>query len=141
MGYFSTGVTRDKLMVLYGLKSLGMQPTKAQLADFFCIYDLLGYFEVQNASYELEEEGLISAVPRPYGQAYFVTPQGEQTLDMFAVELPSSLRDKIAARAKELNILNDEIALYNYAVYALGSENFMMEDTLPRIRRLANYGK
>ena len=101
MGYFSTGVTRDKLMVLYGLKSLGMQPTKAQLADVFCIYDLLGYFEVQNASYELEEEGLISAVPRPYGQAYFVTPQGEQTLDMFAVELPSSLRDKIAARAKE----------------------------------------
>ena len=85
MEYFSTGVTKDKLMVLHGLKALGMQPTKEQLSDFFGIYDLLGYFAVQNAAYELEEEGLISAVPRPYGQAYFVTPQGEQTLDMFAV--------------------------------------------------------
>jgi len=47
---------------------------------------------------------------------------------------------EIAARAKELNILDDETALYNYAVYALGSENFMMEDTLMRIRRLANNG-
>ena len=101
MEYFSTGVTKDKLMVLHGLKALGMQPTKEQLSDFFGIYDLLGYFAVQNAAYELEEEGLISAVPRPYGQAYFVTPQGEQTLDMFAVRLPGSLRDKIAARAAE----------------------------------------
>ena len=91
MEYFSTGVTKDKLMVLHGLKALGMQPTKEQLSDFFGIYDLLGYFAVQNAAYELEEDG----------QAYFVTPQGEQTLDMFAVRLPGSLRDKIAARAAE----------------------------------------
>ena len=60
MEYFSTGVTKDKLMVLHGLKALGMQPTKEQLSDFFGIYDLLGYFAVQNAAYELEEEGLIS---------------------------------------------------------------------------------
>ena len=86
MEYFSTGVTKDKLMVLHGLKALGMQPTKEQLSDFFGIYDLLGSVAVQNAAYE---------------QAYFVTPQGEQTLDMFAVRLPGSLRDKIAARAAE----------------------------------------
>ena len=42
MEYFSTGVTKDKLMVLHGLKALGMQPTKEQLSDFFGIYDLLG---------------------------------------------------------------------------------------------------
>lgn len=47
---------------------------------------------------------------------------------------------EIAARAKELNILDDDTALYNYAVYTLGSENFMMEDTLTRIRRLVNNG-
>lgn len=47
---------------------------------------------------------------------------------------------EIAARAKELNILDDDTALYNYAVYSLGSENFMMEDTLMRIRRMANNG-
>lgn len=47
---------------------------------------------------------------------------------------------EIATRAKELNILDDDTALYNYAVYTLGSENFMMEDTLARIRRLANNG-
>lgn len=34
MEYFSTGVTKDKLMVLHGLKALGMQPTKEQLSDF-----------------------------------------------------------------------------------------------------------
>jgi hypothetical protein len=101
MEYFSTGVTKDKLMVLYGLRALGVQPTKEQLSDFFVLYDLLGYFAVHNAAYELEEGGLISAVPRPYGQAYFLTPQGEETLDMFAVRLPGSLRDKISAAAQD----------------------------------------
>lgn len=101
MSYFSSGVTKDKLMLLYGLKALGLQPTKEQLSDFFCIYDIMGYFEVQNAAYELEEEGLISAVPRPYGQAYFITPHGSETLEMFAVQLPNSLRERIAAKARD----------------------------------------
>lgn len=101
MEYFSSGVTKDKLMLMHGLKALNMQPTKEQLSEFFCTYDLLGYFEVQNAAYELEEEGLISAVPRPYGQAYFITPQGLETLEMFAMQLPNSLRERIAERARE----------------------------------------
>ena len=72
-------------------------PSEAELCDKFEI----SRNTVRQAIGELEEEGLISAVPRPYGQAYFVTPQGDQTLDMFAVRLPGSLRDKIAARAAE----------------------------------------
>ena len=70
MEYFSTGVTKDKLMVLHGLKALGMQPTNEPLSDFFGIYDLLGYFAVQNAAYELEEEGLISGL--------LILPEGVQ---------------------------------------------------------------
>lgn len=44
---------------------------------------------------------------------------------------------EIAEMAKQLGILYDDAALYNYTVYTLGSENFMQEDTLDRIRRIA----
>lgn len=43
----------------------------------------------------------------------------------------------IADMAKQLGILYDDIALYNYTVYTLGSESFMQEDTLERIRQIA----
>lgn len=101
MEYFSKGVTKDKLMILFGLKALGMQPTKVQLGDFFVANDLIGYFDAQTAAYELEEDGFIGAVPRPYGQAYFLTPAGEEILDMFSMNLPNSLRNRITECAKK----------------------------------------
>ena len=94
MAFFSDGFTKSKLMVLYFLNELSVDLTKEQIATFSAAYELIPYFELQSAIYELEEEGFLAAVPRPYGQAYCLTPKGKETLGMF-VERLQSVRDDL----------------------------------------------
>ena len=95
MTYFSEGFTKDKLTVMYALTRLAVEPTKEQMTTFFGEHGLMGYFELQSAVYELEEGGFLAAVPRPYGQAYCLTPKGRETLEMFQARLPASLRERL----------------------------------------------
>ena len=95
MAFFSEGYTKSKLMVLYFLNELSVDLTKEQIATFSAAYELIPYFELQSAIYELEEEGFLAAVPRPYGQAYCLTPKGKETLGMFVERLPQSVRDDL----------------------------------------------
>lgn len=101
MSFFSEGFTKSKLTVLFFLKELPVNLTKNQIATFSAAYDLIPYFELQSAIYELEEEGFLAAVPRPYGQTYCLTPKGEETLEMFVERLPQSMRDRISDYADE----------------------------------------
>lgn len=95
MPFFADGFTKDKIIVMYALMKLASEPTKEQLTTFFASFDLMPYFDMQSAVYELEEDGFIAAVPRPYGQAYCLTPHGRETLDMFAERVPQSQRTRI----------------------------------------------
>lgn len=101
MPYFSNGVTKDKLTMLYFLHALQIEITRDQLVTLGMECDILPYFEMQNAINELEEVGAIAAVPRSFGQAYCVTPVGEQVLELFQEELPHSLRETLAMHAEE----------------------------------------
>ena len=98
MAFFSEGYTKSKLMVLYFLNELSVDLTKEQIATFSAAYELIPYFELQSAIYELEEEGFLAAVPRPYGQAYCLTPKGKETLGMFVERLPQSVLKKVRYR-------------------------------------------
>ena len=95
MAFFSDGFTKSKLMVLYFLKELSVNLTKEQIATFSAAYELIPYFELQSAIYELDDVGFLTPLPRPYGQAYCLTPKGEETLDMFVERLPQSVRDDL----------------------------------------------
>ncbi len=92
MSFFEDGFTKDKIVVMYALKKLPAEPTREQMTTFFGQYGLLPFFELQSAVYELEEGGFLAAVPRPYGQAYCLTPKGRETLDMFIERVPQSQR-------------------------------------------------
>ena len=98
MAFFSDGFTKSKLMVLYFLNELSVDLTKEQIATFSAAYELIPYFELQSAIYELEEEGFLAAVPRPYGQAYCLTPKGKETLGMFVERLALRITLTLAAR-------------------------------------------
>ena len=100
MSYFSGGEIRDRLTVLYFLNRLGIELTRAQLTTVCAQSELLPYFALQSAVYELETQGLIAAVPRPFGQAYCITPKGEEMLEMFSEQLPLSLRGTLSALAE-----------------------------------------
>jgi len=90
VSFFEDGFTKDKIIVMYALKKLSVEPTREQMTTFFGSYDLIPFFELQSAVYELEEGGFLAAVPRPYGQAYCLTPKGKETLDMFIDRVPQS---------------------------------------------------
>ena len=95
MSFFSEGITRNKLIIMYSLSKLGAAPTREQMTTFFGEYELIPFFDLQSAVYELEEDAFIAAVPRPYGQAYCLTGKGKESLDMFSERLPGSLREEI----------------------------------------------
>lgn len=101
MAYFSKGVTKDKLTMLYFLHALNVDITRDQLVSVGLQCEILPYFDMQNAINELEEVGAVAAVPRSYGQGYCVTPIGEQVLELFQEELPYSLRQTLDMHAEE----------------------------------------
>ena len=100
MSYFSDGFTKNKLTILYFLRELGTELTREQFTTFGGERELMPFFELQSAVSELEEEGLIAAVPRTFGQAYSLTATGCETIDMFAERLPLSLREALQEYAE-----------------------------------------
>ena len=99
MLFFSEGVTKSKLIVLYFLNRLELALTRDQITTVGAAYDLVPFFELQSAVAEMEEDGLLAAVPRPYGQAYALTTDGHTAVDMFMERLPLSLRDDLDSYA------------------------------------------
>ena len=47
----------------------------------------------------MEEDGLVAAVPRRFGQVYALSSRGQEVVDMFQERLPVSLRDDLDAYA------------------------------------------
>lgn len=92
MAYFSHEVTRDKLSLLYILNQLDIGLTRQQCIDLMLANDWANYFNLITALTELEEEGLIAAIPRPYGQAYRITQEARAALEMFQARIPITLR-------------------------------------------------
>lgn len=101
MAFFEDGFTKDKIVVLYALDRLPAEPTREQMTTFFGAYNMLPFFELQSAVYELEEGGFLAAVPRPYGQAYCLTQKGKDTLYMFLERVPQSKRTEIDGYAED----------------------------------------
>ncbi len=95
MVFFSEGVTKNKLKLLYFMDRLGLGLTKDQITTVGGTYDLAPYFDLQSAVVEMEEDGFLAAVPRPYGQVFTLTPRGQEAVEMFQEQLPESLRDDL----------------------------------------------
>ncbi len=93
MAFFSHEVTRDKLSILYILNLLDIGLTRQQCIDIMLVNGWANYFNVVTALTELEEESLIAAIPRPYGQAYRITQEAREALEMFKARIPITLRN------------------------------------------------
>ena len=117
MSYFSDGFTKNKLIVLYVLREHGLELTREQFTTLAGERELMPFFELQAAVSELEEEGLIAAVPRVFGQAYSLTAMGRETIDMFAERLPLSLREELQDYVQQSGV-----KLHRSAQYSSGME-------------------
>lgn len=101
MFFFPPGDSRNKMLILYFLNALGLKLTKDQICEFALESDVIPYFELQKAMYELEESGYIAAYPMPYGQAYCITDNGYNALELFSDRIPQSQRDNLDKHAEE----------------------------------------
>lgn len=92
MAFFSHAVTRDKLSILYMLRALGIEITRQQWINIMVGNEWINYFDLLSALTELEEDGYLATIPRPFGHGYRLTERATEALDMFYKELPLSLR-------------------------------------------------
>ena len=100
MTFFSDGSTRDKLCILYLLRTMEIELTRLQLTSILSENAWIPYFEAQTYIHELEEDGLIAAIPRSFGQGYRLTQSGENTLELFLQRIPLSVREAYDAYAQ-----------------------------------------
>lgn len=101
MAYFIQGDSKNKVTVLFFLDRTDMDVMRGQVYRYLFEYDVMSYFDFQNVMYEMEEDGWIAAVPRPYGQAYRITEKGKEFLVNFERNLPNSVRESIERYIQE----------------------------------------
>lgn len=101
MAYFSSGVTRDKLIVLYFLQKIDFELTREQVYQVMALNDWMNYFDFQTTMLELEEDGYIAAIPRSFGQGYRPTQLGREAISLFENTLPYSLREAMSSYVEE----------------------------------------
>ena len=97
---FSKGETKDKLVLLYSIKAIGLGITREQLLRTVTETDTMNYFDFSTSLGELEADGLIEARVNGFGQVYCLTEEGEQMLALFRDTLPYSLCNRLSDYAE-----------------------------------------
>lgn len=101
MPTFLHGPAKDKIFILYMLQVLSADAPLERILDALFYTDLVSVFDFSIALSRLEEEGLVAAVPRPFGQSYRLTHEGKETLSLFMESLPASERERVDAYIRE----------------------------------------
>lgn len=93
---FRLGELESKLLTLQALKELG-PCTNLQLIAFMSENDLMNYFDLQSALYELSQRGQADKEPVPGDDRYTLTPQGLEALSLFITRLGESVLERLNA--------------------------------------------
>jgi len=100
MPFFAQGDLKNKLTILYFVRTAQWEITREQLYRAMIENNCMSYFEFQVAMAEMEEDGYLMAIPCMFGQVYRVTASGKDTLHMFEESLPFSLRTSLETYAE-----------------------------------------
>lgn len=95
MPYFTHGETKNKLILLYIADRAGSIPTRAQLYRTAILNSDMEYFAFEEALGELLEDGLLTEVPKVFGDCLGVTDLGREALSMFEKSVPQDERKKL----------------------------------------------
>ena len=87
----SDSLTLYKLIILYLLKKVNFPLTNGQISAFIVEEEYTSYFNVQQALSELVEAGLLREQKVRYATQYFITEDGEQTLEYFGKKIGSAI--------------------------------------------------
>lgn len=95
MPYFTHGETKNKLILLYIAARADAIPTRAQLYRTAILNSEMEYFAFEEALGELLEDGLLTEVPKAFGDCLGVTDLGREALSMFEKSIPQDERRKL----------------------------------------------
>ncbi len=111
MPYFTHGDTKYKLIVLYIAEHAGTLLNADQLYRTAILNSAMDYFAFWSAVHELEEDGMLAQVRKPFGDCYGITDAGREALSMFEESVPENERRRL-----------DAYLLTNRAVFARETE-------------------
>ena len=95
MPYFTHGETKYKLILLYIADRADTLLTRDQLYRTAVLNSDMEYFAFEQALKELEEDGMIVSVRKPYGECWGLTDIGREALSMFEKSVPMDERRKL----------------------------------------------
>lgn len=109
-------LTTYKLMILTLLKESDHPLSGTQLSDFFLAKEYTGYFTVQEALHELDENAFIKKEPTHNNTHYSITPAGTDMLRFFSDKLSAGIREDIREylNANQLSIRETAAVLADY---------------------------
>ncbi len=101
MAFFSTGMTLNKLNILFFMRALGLPMTPQQFVELDAREGWMGYFNLREALADLVESGLLNSIPSVLGESYVLNESGAETLKQFEKRIPDSQRSMLDHTAKE----------------------------------------
>ena len=101
MPYFTHGETKYKLILLYIVSRFQKLPTRDQLYRTAVLNSEMEYFAFEDALHDLEEDGLLATVKRPFGECLGLTDIGRESLSMFEKSIPADERRRIDTYIEE----------------------------------------
>lgn len=101
MGYFSSGLTLNKLSILYFMRSLSLPLTSEQLIEADSREEWMGYFNMRQSLADLHESGLIGTIQSALGDSFVLSEAGLDAIAQFEKRIPESQRAALDNYAKE----------------------------------------
>lgn len=107
---------REKIMILYIIKTFELPMTNNQLTDFILEIELMNYFNLQQFTTELVESKMLEYSESEDTYYYLITEQGIQTLELFKERLTKGERERINQLVieKKHTILKDTEVIADY---------------------------
>ena len=96
MAFFTSGGDREKLMILFALKTAVIPLSREQITEVMVEFGTENYFGIARHIIELEETACIATVPAHRLQTIVLTKRGDEIVNLFSGMLPKSSRDGIA---------------------------------------------
>lgn len=101
--------TLYKLIVLYMLKKVTFPLTNSQISEFIVDQEYTNFFTVQNILAECIDTGLIREEKTYQRTTYYLTKEGEETIDYFHSQISAAIQEDIDnhLKAKQYDLRDD----------------------------------
>lgn len=92
--------TLYKLMILYMLRHVNFPLTETQISDFLLTHDYTNFYTLKDVLSELVDSKLIESESIHNTSRYYITDEGNDTLDFFGKKIPSVITEDIDSYLK-----------------------------------------